>query len=349
MILYVQMHGNDKQWYKIVDPEDLNPVFTAYPMTREIAMSSDTLQEAVEAIAEYLDGHNMDAWVESKEISKSLRNSAAALGIALGAAVPSSVRSLPHPAMQPSMHQTPVQAEADKNAFGTHPNDRFLWNIKQIESSGGANTNHKPIRSGKFKGTKAIGQWGLLKPTISEMVGRMRASGTLSPEYEKLDGMNHDQLEEHFRKNPKVELELARNLATHVLKRQGGNMHRAAYSWLHGHNLMPRDIAHDKLNSSAYVNKFRAMDQINPYVKKQPGDLKKVMQDIGDEDFKMRVKNWAKRREEELTNEPMRSSNFVPDPGRLRPEELDDIKADSQKTPLERMQANLNRVNKEKR
>lgn len=347
MILYTQSHGNDRQWYKIMSPEDLGPVHAAYPMTREIAMDCHTLEEAVESIAEYLDGHGMSAWVEDKELSKSLKNKAIAIGLALGASAPAHIDQMPHPKAQPSLHATPVQAEQPKDMFGSHPNDRFLWNIKQIESSGGKNTEHKPIASGRFKGKRAIGRWGLLKPTVHELISRMRMAGTLTPEYQALEPMSRDQLDEHFKHNPQIELGLARQLATHVLKRQHGNMHRAAYSWLHGHNIMPNDIANEKLMNSDYVNKFRSFDQINPFVKK-PVAMKKTMPEVGSEDFRMRVKNWYKRREEEVTEDPMRSSNFQPDPGRIRDNELDDIKPDSMKTSIEKLADNVKRVNKER-
>ena len=348
MILYVQLHGDERQWYKIVYQEDLAQVYMTYPMTEDIAHSCDTLKEAVQAIAEYLDGHNMHAWVEDSEISKSLRQKATALGLALSTAVPA-VRGLPQPSVNPSMHATPVQAQAPKDTFGTHPNDRFLWNIKQIESSGGKNVNHKPIASGKFKGTRAVGQWGLLQPTVKELVGRMRASGQSDPRYDKLPAMSRDQLEQHFKENPDVELNLARQLATHVLKRQHGNLHRAAYSWLHGHNLHPSEINKEKLGASDYVGKFRALDQINPYKPKPPiAALKKVGQEVGSEDFKMRVKNWYKRREDQVTDDPMRSSNFTPDMGRIREDKLDEVKPDSMKTPMEILQTNVKFVNERK-
>lgn len=345
MILYIHYADGDRNWYKIKDFEDLAPLFETFPMTRDIAMDCDTVKEAAEAIAEYLDGHAMSSWVEGEDLSKSLRNKAAALGLSLAAAISPPATSTQRPLVPASMHPTAQEVPAAKDqSFGTHPNDSFLWNISQIESSGGKNVNHRPIASGKFKGTRAIGKWGLLKPTIDEMVTRMRTSGTLTPEYQKLETMSRDQLEDHFKKNPQLELDLARSLASHVLKRQGGNKHRAAYSWLHGHNLHPADISNDKLFSSSYVNKYRQLDRLNPFNKKAP--LRKVQQEIGNEDFKMRVKNWYKRREDEITAEPMRSSNFQPDPGRLRDDALDEIKPDSMKTPMERIQSNVKLTNK---
>jgi hypothetical protein len=345
MILYVEFAPGERQWYKISDVEDLAQVYMHFPMAEDIAMGCSTLKEAVQCIAEYLDGHNMRSWVEDAEISKSLRSKAAALGIALASSVPS-VTQAPHPMVSPSMHATPVQAEAPKDDFGSHPSDSFLWNIQQIESSGGNNVNHKPIRSGKFKGMRAVGKWGLLKPTVKELVGRMRMDGSLTPEYAKLENMSRDQLDEHFKKNPQIELGLARRLAQHVIRRQGGNLQRAAYAWLHGHNLMPRDITKDKLSSSDYVNKFTAISQLNPF--RKPTGLSKSMPEVESEDFKMRVKNWYKRREDEITEDPMRSSNFQPDPGRIRDEKLDEVKPDSMKSSMQKLADNVKTANERK-
>ena len=271
MILFVKYPDNEKQFWKVNDLQDLNPLFAMFPQAHEVAMSCDTLRDAVHAIAEYLDGHSMSAWVEDTDMSKSLRNKAVALGLGLSAALGAgtSVAQLPHPATRPT-HPAVVQPHVDHSKdFGTHPMDRFLWNVEQIESAGGKNVNHKPIQSGKFKGTRAIGRWGLLKPTVDEMVGRMQRDGTLTPEYKDLPQMSHDKLEQRLKKNPNVELGLARKLAEHVVGRQKGDYHKAAFSWLHGHNMHPVDISPDQLVHSDYVSKFKQLDKLNPYTPKR--------------------------------------------------------------------------------
>ncbi len=350
MILFIEPYGGDRSWFKVTDHQDLAPIFMQYPMTEDIAHNCTTLQEALQAIAEYLDGHNQRSWVEEEHISKSLRNKAIALGMSLAAAVPS-VQKLPQPKISP-LHNTPVQVQEEakpKYDFGSHPHDHFLWNIKQLETSGGQNLNHSPIKSGKFKGQRAIGKWGLLQPTIKELTNRMRLRGDDTTQYDHLANMSRDQLAQHFQENPQIELNLARELATHVLKRQGGNENRAAYAWLHGHNLHPADIGKDKTDASSYVSKYNAVSQLNPFKpKKTSVALEKVQQEIDSEDFRMRVKNWYKRREDEVTAEPMRSSNFTPDPGRLRDDKLDDVKPDSMRTPMERVANNVKNVNENK-
>jgi hypothetical protein len=350
MILFLQPIGSsDRQWYKIMDFEDLNPVFDTFPMTREIAMTCDTLGEAVDAISEYLSSHSMTSWIEDQDLSKSLRTKALALGLSLSTALSPDGHKLPKPSMQPTMPKQ-VKIQPPASDFGSHPMDRFLWNVAQIESSGGKNTHHKPIASGKYRGNKAIGKWGLLKPTVDELVGRMRVSGKLTPEYQNLDMMSRDKLEEHFKKNPQIELGLARQLAQHIMQRQKNNPERAAYSWLHGHNLHPADIPRDKLLHSEYVGKYKQLDKMNPFLaRRRPSAVKKSMPEIDSEDFKMRVKNWYKRREDELTEDPTRTSSFQPDPGRMRNDDLDLIKPDSMKRPSEILTDNIKRANENRR
>jgi hypothetical protein len=344
MILYLQYPGADRQWFKITDFEDLNPVFAMFPMTHEIAMSCDTLKEAVNEIVDYLSGHAMSAWVEDADLSKSLRSKALALGLSL-AAMGGDGHKLHAPEVKPTPPQQAGKQETSTD-FGKHPMDRFLWNVQQLESSGGSNTNHKPVASGKFKGNKAIGKFGLLKPTIDELNVRMRANGTITPEFQQLEPMSRDMTEEYLSKNPQVELNLARKLAEHITTRQKGNLHRAAFSWLHGHNLHPQDVPDEKLINSEYVSKYKQFDKVNPFAPKRGvSSMKKTMPNIDSSDFKTQVKNWFRRREDEVTTEPMHSSNFQPDPGRKRDDKLDDITPSSMKDPMGRLMENIKRVN----
>ncbi len=350
MILFIQYPNMEKRFWKLQEFEDLNPIFEAFPRTYDIATSTDSLQEAAEAIVEYLGGHNMSAWLENQDISKTLRNKALSLGLSLTTALTPTVMEHKRPGSSPSKPPSYASVKDSSNAFGTHPMDRFLWNVQQIESSGGKNTKHPKIKYGISKGDRAIGRWGLLKPTVNEIANRMRLKGTLTPEIAALEPMSRDTLEQHFKDNPDIELNVARQLASHVHERQKGNEHRAAYSWLHGHNLFPQDISRDKLMRSDYVSKYQQVNKVNPLTQKKSVNHQVAMQKtqpaIDSSDFAERVKAWYKRRENEVTAEPMRSSNFQPDPGRLRDPELDQIKPDSMKTPAERLQANIKAANK---
>ncbi len=347
MILFIQYPDMERKWFRVTSMDDLNPIFDMFPMTHDIALHSEDLKSALESIAEYLSGHHMSAWVDDKDISKSLRDKALALGLSLTTAISPTALEHKKPSVVPTAQGRPAPERPAGAEFGTHPMDRFLWNIQQIESGGGTNVNHKPIASGKFKGMRAVGRWGLLKPTVDELISRSRLAGTLTPEMQKLETMSRENLDHHFKKNPDVELNLARQLADHVLKRQSGNHQRAAFAWLHGHNMFPSDIDKRTLLHSGYVRKYKAVDKLNPFRASPPTGavMAKTQHDVDSTDFKMRIKNWYKRRENEITEEPMRSSNFQPDPGRIRDDELDQIKPDSMKNPEERIKDRVKRAN----
>lgn len=347
MFLFIEDHKQNRQQFKILGYQDLKPIFEMFPRTEKIALNSDDLAHAVKNIAKYIGSGHLNAWVEFNQLEKGLKEKAAALGLSLAASISPSIMQTAIPNYIPNV---PIRQEkiTPSTDFGKHPTDRFLWNTMQIESSGGQNTKHKPIKSGKFKGEKAIGKWGLLKPTINEVVNRMRISGNLTPEYAKLETMSRDDLDKHFKENPQVELDVARSLATHVLKRQKGNQQKAAYAWLYGHNLFPSDIGEHHLASEDYVNKYKKYDRKNPFKSLGPArniaSIKK--NDYYSPNFAMKIKNWYAIRTDEKTKNPLRDNTFVPDLGRRRDEELDQIKPDSQKTPEEKLKDNIKRVNK---
>lgn len=149
--------------------------------------------------------------------------------------------------------------------FGTHESDGFLWTILQIETSGGINLNHKTITYGKYRGQKAIGRWGLLKPTIDELIKRRKRDGLLTPEVAQLKNLSRDQVEMIFKDKPQVELDLARQLVAIIKLKQKGNLKKMAYSWLNGHNLTHDKVDKDDLKESDYVAKFLKISKKSPY------------------------------------------------------------------------------------
>jgi hypothetical protein len=207
---------------------------------------------------------------EGDRMEKGIMNSiTAAVTSAAMAAAPhaTSLKSKVQPINVPQNVAVQQKPTIDKNNFGSHPVDRFLWNVQQIESGGGKNINHKIIQVGASKGDRAIGKWGLLKNTIDEMINRARISKKMTPDLKKIKNMSRDQIEEHFAKNPQSELNMARMLASHVMTKHKGHMGRAAYSWLYGHNLDSSDITDEQLKNSDYVQKISNIDAENPFKK----------------------------------------------------------------------------------
>lgn len=134
---------------------------------------------------------------------------------------------------------------------------KFLNNISQIESSGGKNQNHPEIKSGIHQGDKAIGRYGLMPNTVSEVLNRMKSAGTLTPEMEELQKLDSKKLKEKMESNPELQDKVAESLADRVLTRQGDE-EKAAYSWHKGHNLNPEKVKEDYENSD-YVKKYKKL------------------------------------------------------------------------------------------
>lgn len=144
----------------------------------------------------------------------------------------------------------------------TPPNiQEFLDKIEAIESSNGQNTDHPVVTANNLQqGTRAIGRYGLMPNTVRELVNRRRIRGTVSPEMLDVSQMAPDDMKNYVEANPELEDQFANDLANHVIRNQGGDQEKAAYSWQNGSNLQPDDITPEVLDNSGYVQKFRRLE-----------------------------------------------------------------------------------------
>jgi hypothetical protein len=160
--------------------------------------------------------------------------------------------------------------------------NNFLQKIGTIESNNGKNTNHPVVQFGVNKGDKAIGIYGLMPNTVDDVLSRMRNEGTITPELDSLQNLDHDQMRVVLSQRPDLQKQIAGRLAEHVLTKQGGNEDAAAFSWNAGHNLSPQRITPDKLDNSDYVQKFRGLQNLGtvnnkvPSMYNEPQDLTPV-------------------------------------------------------------------------
>lgn len=337
MVLYIESLQGSREHYVISGPEDFDPVIEKYPMVEEVVASCyGGLRKIADEVSNYLSSHGMDSWVEDKDLAKSFRTAAAGLGLAAATLMPTLTAS-PHQSMEvPKMeHHIPAQ-----EAFGKKPEDRFLWSIMQVESSGGKDTRHKMTGRIHKPEERAIGKWGLLKPTIDEMVVRNQAHGTPIEHGQELQHMSRDDAEHFLKENPHVELQLARSLAHHVIHRHHGDLKRAAYSWLYGHNLHRNEISDQALNDSDYVQKFRHHFKTNNPFKPATPQLATIKKSESPELYSQRLKDWMKMRMAALRVK-MLQSNDLPDKGRLRDPKLDQIKAQDPNEPIDYMKQKI--------
>lgn len=261
---------------------------------------------------------------EENNMYKGIKEGLAALGIAISPIAG-------HTASVSPQNQATVQEahESTISDFGHEPIDRFLWNIMQVESSGGKNTNHKTMRTGIHKGQKAVGRWGLMPHTITEMLNRMKTDKVSNPPLEKMRGMNSNELDSHFRNNPKHELSVARFMGNFAMKRQGNDVNRAAYAWLMGHNDSYAKSPDHHINNHYYVRRYNNYDKGNPYSSMYE-PTRKGFKHIYENTLKSepnalssKINRWIEVRTEQKRQEETPFFTGAPDRGRQRDKELD--------------------------
>jgi len=192
-----------------------------------------------------------------EELDKSFKQAVAGLGMMAGLMAPNSTDTLDY--------KPPKQLIAPKQTskylkFGQNPNDGFLYNVMQKETSGGKNFSHRTVKEGTGKGHEAIGAFALMPNTIHEIANRHRLKGGKNNEILNLLKINPLKYKEHLQRNPDLYLELARDLANHVIKKHGGINHKSAYAWLYGHNI-PSDKIPTDAHKDPYVADFLELNR----------------------------------------------------------------------------------------
>lgn len=138
--------------------------------------------------------------------------------------------------------------------------DNFLKAISLTESLGGKYTDHKPITYGPLKGEQAIGKYGLMPSTIQEVAGM-----SADPDVQALKNIDKSQLRSVLEATPDLQDKVAKELATPILNRQGGDPAKASYAWRWGHNLPPQEIEKKGYMDKEHVQRFlRNLDKVSP-------------------------------------------------------------------------------------
>lgn len=318
MVIFFQRRDGTRGHYRVASVSDFFPILEKYPALTSSVVMAQTVREAAEMVADYMNRHHVNAWIEGDEMQKSsLGTAAAAVGIgaaALGV-------GQPEPKDIHAQQKPAVITQQAAEPFGNRKEDAFLWNIKQIESSNGTNTNHQVMQSGIHRGQSAVGKWALMPKTILDLAARLKKLGRSNEEIDHLSTLQPAAMKAYLESRPDVELGLARFMARHLLQRHRGDERRAAYSWLHGHNLHSTDISEEDLGHD-YVKRYASFDTKNPLRPRKPSrsiaSVSKSEQKIPSVDqFTKDIQQWLKMRED-YNSRPLPDGNFVPDPGRQR-------------------------------
>lgn len=138
--------------------------------------------------------------------------------------------------------------------------EKILSGIKQIESSGGKNTNHKTItKPGMMHGDRAYGNYGLMPIIIKETV---KKDPGLMKQHGKILTLTGDDVHEYMDKNPGLQDKIASKHYDRIAKYFGDSPHKIGYAWLNG-------IA----GTMAAINAKKSIAQ-HHYVKKLMKELK---------------------------------------------------------------------------
>lgn len=116
--------------------------------------------------------------------------------------------------------------------------------LLDLESSGGKNTDHRPIQEGIHKGHTAVGGHGLMLNTAKEVANRKRLQGQLDELDSRLlkDINTQEDFESFVNQNPAKYDEYVNHLTQRVYERSEGDIPTAATMWRWGHNL-PKERA----------------------------------------------------------------------------------------------------------
>lgn len=144
----------------------------------------------------------------------------------------------------------PVQSQyLDPRDFHANQIQDLLRRIGMIESSGGTDTEHQQIESGRQAGDTAIGDYALMPNTLKELSNRYPSQVT--------SGMSKEDLADKAQSNPEFANTMAGTMASYLKDKRGLSDEETAAAWEAGHNLPT-----SKLNlNSPRAQKFRVLSK----------------------------------------------------------------------------------------
>lgn len=150
--------------------------------------------------------------------------------------------------------------KSENEALAADKKASFLATTEAIESNSGENTEHKTMTDGMHAGQRAVGRFGLMPKTISEMVKRMKSDDSAPSALNAIGSsqLNEQEVADLVAADQDLERAVADKMYSHVNKRMAGDEEKMDYGWLNGHNLNPDSITPDKLMNPR-TEKFRKL------------------------------------------------------------------------------------------
>ena len=188
--------------------------------------------------------------------------------------MPTTMAIHPMEAKQQQQQQKQQQKASPFLPRGSHPMDKFLDSISQLESSGGKNTAHKPS-FGFHGGNIAVGEHAVM-PLTAQFVARHSKDPLVKP----LSEMAPHDISQKLQQDPDLTHEVAREYADSLSRRFNGNLQMMAHAWRHGPNAKMDHAGGVKNNpyvaafSTAYATPKPAVNEIQGKLKKLQGMVK---------------------------------------------------------------------------
>lgn len=152
---------------------------------------------------------------------------------------------------QPAAPKTEIQAVPSQSI-----KDRILNSIRQVESSGGKNTNHKMVTTGLNANSRAIGSYGLMPLTVKDVVSKNKE---LSQKYPEIIHADPHQVKNVMAKYPRAERDIASAHYDNLARVLGEDPARIGFSWLNGRSGTQKALKEGKnLNNHWHVKKILA-------------------------------------------------------------------------------------------
>lgn len=143
---------------------------------------------------------------------------------------------------------------------------RFKKTLRMVETSGGKNLAHSPVKKGVNKGDTAGGEWGILPNSLKMYINQAKNRNMpVDPRLEELALLPNDQITKRLNEDREID-NIAANLGQSIILDQADyDEGKAAYSWNHGNirdfNNMPEGYM-DNSYTQKYFNNLQEPDPI---------------------------------------------------------------------------------------
>lgn len=144
-----------------------------------------------------------------------------------------------------------LAASSQARAQGNDLYRTELQAISHVESSGGKNTNHRPMTAGLHRGTRAGGFYGVMPKTVKYII---QATPALRAKYETWLNRDAQSITAELNSNRSFDEDVAYAMWKRLRQWYGPEV--AAYAWLHGWGAVEK-VSLEQIRAHSYVRKFK--------------------------------------------------------------------------------------------